>query len=134
MKAKALMFLRASFFDMMLQVGGVTEDTTINHPTTTTTNVTTIIAPQKTTMYPRCETELMFWVLVLDPLETDCGSVPSGDTADLQTDTAEWVCVTAASLLQDECRRRFVSPREGVRLEEIIAAVVSSQSIKAPSV
>lgn len=99
MKAKALMFLRASFFDMMLQVGGVTEDTTINHPTTTTTNVTTIIAPQKTTMYPRCETELMFWVLVLDPLETDCGSVPSGDTADLQTDTAERVCVTAASLL-----------------------------------
>lgn len=115
-KAKALMFLSASFFDMMLQVGGVTEDTTINHPTTTTTatNVTTIIAPQKTTMYPRCETELVFWVLVLDPLETD------------------WV--PAASLLQDECRRRFVSPREGVRLEEIIAAVVSSQSIKAPSV
>lgn len=109
------MFLRASFFDMMLQVGGVTENTTINHlTTTTTTNVTTIIALQKTTMYPRCETELVFWVLVLDPLET--GWVP------------------AASLLQDECTRRFVSPREGVRLEEIIAAVVSSQSIKAPSV
>lgn len=74
------MFLRASFFDMMLQVGGVTEDTTINHPTTTTTNVTTIIAPQKTTMYPRCETELMFWVLVLDPLETDCGRLETPQT------------------------------------------------------
>lgn len=70
-KAKALMFLRASFFDMMLQVGGVTENTTINHPTTTTTNVTTIIAPQKTTMYPRCENKVVFWVSVLDPLETD---------------------------------------------------------------